>query len=54
MPWHHRLDVLQAILDGGAVPTFVAPDPDAAFAFVAGCRDGGARVVEFTNRGELA
>jgi 2-dehydro-3-deoxyphosphogluconate aldolase / (4S)-4-hydroxy-2-oxoglutarate aldolase len=54
MPWHHRLDVLRTILDVGAVPTFVAPDPDAAFAFVAGCRDGGARVVEFTNRGEFA
>jgi 2-dehydro-3-deoxyphosphogluconate aldolase/(4S)-4-hydroxy-2-oxoglutarate aldolase len=54
MPWHHRLDVLRAILDDGAVPTFVAPDPEAAFAFVAGCRDGGARVVEFTNRGEFA
>ena len=54
MPWHHRLDVLRTILDDGAVPTFVAPDPEAAFAFVAGCRDGGARVVEFTNRGEFA
>ena len=54
MPWHDRLDVLRAILDEGAVPTFVAPDPDAAFAFVAGCRDGGARVVEFTNRGDFA
>jgi 2-dehydro-3-deoxyphosphogluconate aldolase / (4S)-4-hydroxy-2-oxoglutarate aldolase len=54
MPWHHRLDVLRAILDEGAVPTFVAPDPDAAFAFAAGCHDGGARVVEFTNRGDFA
>ena len=54
MPWHHRLDVLRAILDAGAVPTFVAPDPEAAFAFVAGCRDGGARAVEFTNRGDFA
>jgi len=54
MTYHHRLDVLRAILDDGAVPTFVAPDPETAFAFVAGCRDGGARVVEFTNRGEFA
>jgi 2-dehydro-3-deoxyphosphogluconate aldolase/(4S)-4-hydroxy-2-oxoglutarate aldolase len=54
MPWHHRLDVLRTILDVGAVPTFVAPDADAAFAFVAGCRDGGARAVEFTNRGDFA
>lgn len=54
MPWHHRLDVLKTILDDGAVPTFVAPDAESAFAFVAGCRDGGARAVEFTNRGDFA
>ncbi len=54
MPWHHRLDVLRTILKVGAVPTFVAPDPETAFAFVAGCRDGGAQVVEFTNRGDFA
>ena len=54
MPWHRRLDVLRTILEVGAVPTFVAPDPETAFAFVAGCRDGGARVVEFTNRGDFA
>lgn len=54
MPWHDRLDVLRTILDDGAVPTFVAPDPDAAFDFVAGCCDGGSRVVELTNRGDFA
>jgi 2-dehydro-3-deoxyphosphogluconate aldolase/(4S)-4-hydroxy-2-oxoglutarate aldolase len=54
MPWHHRLDVLRAILDDGAVPTFTALDPETAFAFVTGCADGGARVVEFTNRGDFA
>ena len=54
MPWHQRLDVLHTILEVGAVPTFVAPDPETAFAFVAGCRDGGGRVVEFTNRGDFA
>ncbi len=54
MPWHDRLDVLRTILDDGAVPTFVAPDPDAAFAFVAACREGGSRVIEFTNRGDFA
>jgi 2-dehydro-3-deoxyphosphogluconate aldolase/(4S)-4-hydroxy-2-oxoglutarate aldolase len=54
MPWHDRLDVLRTILDDGAVPTFVAPDAATAFDLVAGCRDGGARVVEFTNRGDFA
>jgi 2-dehydro-3-deoxyphosphogluconate aldolase/(4S)-4-hydroxy-2-oxoglutarate aldolase len=54
MPWHDRLDVLRAILEDGTVPTFTAPDADTAFAFVAGCRDGGARAIEFTNRGDFA
>jgi len=54
MPWHDRLDVLRVILDDGAVPTLVAADPDTAFDFVAGCRDGGSRVVELTNRGDFA
>ncbi len=54
MPWQHRLDVLRTMLDDGAVPTFTAPDPGAAFDFVAGCAAGGARAVEFTNRGDFA
>lgn len=54
MPATDRLTVLRAILDDGAVPTFTAADPEAAFAMVAGCADGGARVVEFTNRGDGA
>ncbi len=53
MAWQ-RLAVLQAIVDDGAVPTFTAPDPDTAFDFVAGCAEGGARAVEFTNRGDFA
>ncbi len=43
-----RLRVLRAILDSGAVPIFTAPDPDTAFDMVAGCADGGATAVEFT------
>jgi 2-dehydro-3-deoxyphosphogluconate aldolase / (4S)-4-hydroxy-2-oxoglutarate aldolase len=54
MPWVDRLTVLATILEDGAVPTFSAPDPDAAFAVVAACRDAGSRVVEFTNRGDFA
>jgi 2-dehydro-3-deoxyphosphogluconate aldolase/(4S)-4-hydroxy-2-oxoglutarate aldolase len=49
-----RLTVLRAILDTGAVPTFTAPDPETAFDMVAGCAEGGARAVEFTNRGDFA
>jgi 2-dehydro-3-deoxyphosphogluconate aldolase / (4S)-4-hydroxy-2-oxoglutarate aldolase len=54
MPPIDRLAVLRAILDDGVVPIFNAPDPDVAFDFVAGCARGGARLVEFTNRGDFA
>jgi len=54
MPATDRLTVLRAILDSGAVPTFTAPDPETAFDMVAGCAEGGARAVEFTNRGDFA
>jgi 2-dehydro-3-deoxyphosphogluconate aldolase/(4S)-4-hydroxy-2-oxoglutarate aldolase len=54
MPAPDRLTVLRAILESGGVPIFTSPDPDAAFAMVAGCVEGGARAVEFTNRGAFA
>jgi 2-dehydro-3-deoxyphosphogluconate aldolase / (4S)-4-hydroxy-2-oxoglutarate aldolase len=54
MPAPDRLTVLRAILEVGAVPTFTAPDPATAFDAVAGCAEGGAPAVEFTNRGDLA
>jgi len=54
MPAPDRLTVLRTILDDGAVPTFTASDAATAFDVVAGCAEGGARVVEFTNRGDDA
>jgi 2-dehydro-3-deoxyphosphogluconate aldolase/(4S)-4-hydroxy-2-oxoglutarate aldolase len=54
MPAPDRLTVLRTILDDGAVPTFTAADAATAFDVVAGCAAGGARVVEFTNRGDDA
>jgi len=54
MPPIDRLAVLRAILDDGVVPIFTAPDPDTAFDFVTGSARGGARLVEFTNRGDFA
>ncbi len=54
MPAPDRLTVLHAILDTGAVPTFAVPDAGTAFDMVAGCVEGGAHVVEFTNRGDFA
>jgi len=54
MPAPDRLAVLRTILDDGAVPTFTAADAATAFEMAAGCAAGGARVVEFTNRGDFA
>jgi 2-dehydro-3-deoxyphosphogluconate aldolase/(4S)-4-hydroxy-2-oxoglutarate aldolase len=49
-----RLDVLNAIVELGLVPVFYNADFEAAKKIVQACADGGARVVEFTNRGDLA
>lgn len=49
-----RMQVLNSILDLGLVPVFYNPDLDTAIQIVAACARGGARVVEFTNRGDLA
>ncbi|MGD9317486.1 MAG: bifunctional 4-hydroxy-2-oxoglutarate aldolase/2-dehydro-3-deoxy-phosphogluconate aldolase [Anaerolineae bacterium] len=49
-----RLEVLSTMIDLGLVPVFYHPDLDVAKQVVAACRAGGARVVEFTNRGDLA
>jgi 2-dehydro-3-deoxyphosphogluconate aldolase/(4S)-4-hydroxy-2-oxoglutarate aldolase len=49
-----RLEVLSTMIDLGLVPIFYHPDLDVAKQVVAACRAGSARVVEFTNRGDLA
>ncbi len=49
-----RLEVINAILDIGVVPLFYNADTDTAIEVVAALARGGARVVEFTNRGEMA
>jgi 2-dehydro-3-deoxyphosphogluconate aldolase/(4S)-4-hydroxy-2-oxoglutarate aldolase len=49
-----RLDVLNTVIDLGLVPVFTHPDLAVARQIVAACRAGGARVVEFTNRGDSA
>ncbi len=49
-----RLDVYNAVLSSGLVPLFYHADPEAAVQVVKACSDGGARVLEFTNRGEKA
>ncbi|MBI4305498.1 MAG: bifunctional 4-hydroxy-2-oxoglutarate aldolase/2-dehydro-3-deoxy-phosphogluconate aldolase [Chloroflexi bacterium] len=49
-----RLDVLNQIRQVGVVPVFYNADVETAKAIVRACVDGGARVLEFTNRGDHA
>lgn len=49
-----RLQVLNTIIDIGLVPVFYHEDVEVARRIVAACAAGGARVIEFTNRGDLA
>jgi 2-dehydro-3-deoxyphosphogluconate aldolase/(4S)-4-hydroxy-2-oxoglutarate aldolase len=49
-----RLEVINTILDTGVLPLFYHGETGTAVELVAACARGGARAVEFTNRGELA
>jgi 2-dehydro-3-deoxyphosphogluconate aldolase/(4S)-4-hydroxy-2-oxoglutarate aldolase len=49
-----RLDTLVLMKEIGMVPVFYHPDYEVAREVVCACADGGARVVEFTNRGDRA
>jgi 2-dehydro-3-deoxyphosphogluconate aldolase/(4S)-4-hydroxy-2-oxoglutarate aldolase len=54
MARYDRLCVLNTMIELGLVPVFYNPDLEVARQIVAACRAGGARVVEFTNRGDFA
>ncbi|MBN1261018.1 MAG: bifunctional 4-hydroxy-2-oxoglutarate aldolase/2-dehydro-3-deoxy-phosphogluconate aldolase [Anaerolineae bacterium] len=49
-----RMTVLNTLLETGLAPLFYHPDADIACRIVAACLAGGARCVEFTNRGVRA
>ena len=49
-----RLEVLNTIVGTGLVPVFYNADVEVAKKVVQACAAGGARVVEFTNRGDFA
>ncbi len=49
-----RLEVLNAVVSGGLVPVFYDPDPAVARQVAQATWAGGARLFEFTNRGDLA
>jgi 2-dehydro-3-deoxyphosphogluconate aldolase/(4S)-4-hydroxy-2-oxoglutarate aldolase len=54
MARYSRLEVLNAIVETGLVPVFYNNDVECAKKIVEACAAGGARVVEFTNRGDFA
>lgn len=49
-----RLEALVTTLRHGFVPLFHEGDPTTALSLLRAVRDGGARVIEFTNRGDAA
>lgn len=49
-----RLEVLNKMIEIGVVPVFYHDDVEVAKQIVSACSAGGAKVVEFTNRGDLA
>ncbi len=49
-----RLDVTNTLLETGVLPLFYNGELEAAIELVGACARGGARVIEFTNRGEMA
>lgn len=54
MASYSRLDVLNSVIDIGLVPVFYNPSVEVARQIVRACAAGGAKVVEFTNRGDFA
>ncbi len=49
-----RLEVLNKMIEIGLVPVFYEGNVDVALKIVQACSAGGAKLVEFTNRGDLA
>jgi 2-dehydro-3-deoxyphosphogluconate aldolase/(4S)-4-hydroxy-2-oxoglutarate aldolase len=49
-----RLEIINTLLDVGLVPLFYNADVETAVELACACSRGGAKVIEFTNRGELA
>ena len=49
-----RLEVINTLLDTGVLPLFYNGEIEVAIELVNACLRGGARCIEFTNRGEMA
>ena len=51
---HDRLSVLTTLQSQGVVPVFYHADPEVCAEVIRACARGGARAIEFTNRGDFA
>jgi len=49
-----RIEVYNAIIESGLIPLFYQRDLEIAKKIIQACYEGGARLVEFTNRGDFA
>lgn len=49
-----RLEVLNQIVETGLIPVFYHPDLETAKNIVRACSEAGLRIIEFTNRGDMA
>ncbi len=49
-----RMSVLLAMMDQGVIPVFFHPDTEVCKNVIQACANGGAKCIEFTNRGEFA
>jgi 2-dehydro-3-deoxyphosphogluconate aldolase/(4S)-4-hydroxy-2-oxoglutarate aldolase len=49
-----RMAVLTAMMEQGVVPVFYHPDIEVCIKVILACADGGAKCIEFTNRGDFA
>lgn len=54
MAKYSRLEVIQVMKETGMVPLFYHNDVEVAKNILKACYDGGARLLEFTNRGDFA
>lgn len=54
MAKYNRLEVLNTVLEQRMVPLFYHADPEISKKIIKACYDGGARIMEFTNRGDFA
>jgi len=49
-----RMIVLSAMMDQGVIPVFYHPDTEVCINVIQACANGGAKCIEFTNRGDFA